>query len=120
MFWWRKRQLHSKDSHTRKEAAETLGASGDLRAVEPLIVMLQDTDYSVRKAAVQALQQIGDTRAISPLITMLQNYSRPDDQEVAAKALDSLGWKHTDEVHHALRAVALREWKTAISIGLPA
>jgi len=61
-------------------------ALDDKRAVEPLLVCLQDEDSNVRRHAAEALGKLGNQRAIAPLIACLK------DQDVnvrsfAAKAL---------------------------------
>jgi HEAT repeat protein len=53
----------------RYMAARALGEIGDLRAVEPLITALHDTDADA--AAAEALGEIRDTRAIRPLTAAL-------------------------------------------------
>ncbi len=59
MLWWALRQMRSKDTSTRKRAAEKLGLSKDARAVQPLMAALKDQDKQVRKAAADALYWIG-------------------------------------------------------------
>lgn len=60
--------LKDKDAQKRVKAAETLAASCDARAVEPLVAALKDPETAVRVAAAQALGQLGDRNAIEPLI----------------------------------------------------
>jgi HEAT repeat protein len=60
--------LKDKDAQKRVKAAETLAASCDARAVEPLVATLKDPEVAVRVAAVQALGQLGDRSAIELLI----------------------------------------------------
>ncbi|MDD5018734.1 MAG: HEAT repeat domain-containing protein, partial [Eubacteriales bacterium] len=57
----------------RKAAAKALGQTGDVRAVEPLIVALGDMYEDVCKAAVEVLGQIGDARAVKSLIAALED-----------------------------------------------
>ena len=59
--------LADPDPTLRWKGAEALGRLGDPRAVDDLILALQDGDRLVRKKAVWALGSIGDPRAISPL-----------------------------------------------------
>jgi HEAT repeat protein len=67
-----------------------LAASGDARAVEPLIRALGHGDYDVCRAAAHALGQLGDARAIEPLIKALwDNHSGACF--AAAEALARLG-----------------------------
>ena len=44
-----------------------------MRAVKPLIVVLEDKDREAREEVVEALGEIGDSNAVEPLIAMLQN-----------------------------------------------
>jgi HEAT repeat protein len=86
-----------------------LGQSGDPRAVEPLIVVLQHNRLDIsaqtvvpkiplRAAAATALGQLGDSRAVEPLIAVLQNKGAPTVsifmmpvRAAAASALGQLG-----------------------------
>jgi len=49
--------LKSEESDVRKYAAESLGAIGDPRAVNPLIQALKDENWKVRREAVWALER---------------------------------------------------------------
>jgi len=66
-------ELNDYGFHLRGIIAGALGMIRDNRAVEALIVTLQDKDKFVRWAAAGALFQIGDDRAIRSLITNLQD-----------------------------------------------
>lgn len=61
----------SKDHMTTpsSEAAQALGKIGDIRALEPLIAVLEDP--YVRMSAVNGLILLGDKRAVDPLIKLL-------------------------------------------------
>ena len=63
-------------ARVRWEAAQSLGAIADVRAVGPLIAVLDDQDKDVREASIQALGKIGDTRAVEPLIVALKDQDR--------------------------------------------
>lgn len=72
---------YTKDASVREAAAHALGEIGDPRAVEPLIVVLNDNDWEkrfenrpVRFAAASALGRIGDSRAVRPLAEALNEY----------------------------------------------
>jgi HEAT repeat protein len=75
--------------------AQALGQLGDLRAVEPLIELLDTSNLGVTQAAAIALGKLGDARAIYPLIDVFRH--EWDDTETittwqeAAKALVSIG-----------------------------
>ena len=62
--------------YVRRAAVEALVRLGDVRAVEPLLAMLRDSDGDVRLAAVEALGRLGDVRAVEPLLAMLQRQRR--------------------------------------------
>lgn len=50
-----------------------MGRLGDVRAVDPLIRALKDSEDNVRSAAAQSLGCIGDNNAVEPLIEFLGN-----------------------------------------------
>ncbi len=72
-------------------AAYALGEFGDERAVEPLIELLDDDDYVVRLAAAYALGEIGDARAVEPLINALEDQPNWSSREAAKEALKKIG-----------------------------
>src|SRR5688500_11977735 len=74
------------DSSVRKAAAEALGEIKDVRAVEPLIAILQDIDRDVAMAAAEALGEIKDARAVEPLILALDDQAGRISQD-AMRAL---------------------------------
>jgi HEAT repeat protein len=63
------RRDHPDDSWRRNWVADALGMLGDPRAVEPLIMALDDVD--VRESAAEALGRIGDIRALESLERLL-------------------------------------------------
>ncbi len=81
--------LHHKAWEVREGAAQALGAIGDARAVEPLILSLGDEDWEVRKASAKALGEIGDARAVEPLIAALQD-KESGVRESAGEALKKI------------------------------
>jgi len=83
---WRNGRLY-KNRAVRQAAAESLGELGDTRAVEPLIVALEDSDSLVRHRAAEALGKLGDKRAVEPLIIALQG----KNVEVRCAAARALG-----------------------------
>jgi HEAT repeat protein len=64
-----------KDVHSavRINAVQVLGEMEDIRAVGPLVAVLQDADWHVRESAVKALGEIKDTHAVEPLIAALKD-----------------------------------------------
>lgn len=64
--------LHDSNKYIRENAAFVLGKIKDVRAVDPLINVLQrDTERDVRSSAARGLGLIKDSRAIQPLFTAL-------------------------------------------------
>lgn len=59
----------------RAQAAATLGNLGDPRAVDPLLLALDD-EPSVCRAAATALGQLGERRAVQPLLRRLRDPAR--------------------------------------------
>ncbi len=89
------RELEADDGAVRRRAAKALGATGDARAVGPLIERLaHDTEADVRQIAARALGQLGDGRAVDPLLTATVGDS-PVVREGAAHALCALGGPKT-------------------------
>ena len=83
---------YEKDHGIRRDAAASLGNANEVRAVEPLIASLRDSEPAVCRAAATALGLIGDPRAVEPLIRIAA--SQDADQDVrndAVKALVTLG-----------------------------
>jgi HEAT repeat protein len=68
-------------------AARALGQIGDVRAVEPLIRLLEVEDSSIRSVAARALGSIGDMRAVEPLIRLLKD----EEASVRGAAVRALG-----------------------------
>ncbi|MBD2456858.1 HEAT repeat domain-containing protein [Nostoc sp. FACHB-87] len=54
-------------------AAQKLGELGDIRAVEPLLQVLNHPSSKVRTNAIKSLVKLGDSRAVEPLIQCLQD-----------------------------------------------
>jgi HEAT repeat protein len=64
--------LRNEEVSVRRDAAETLGKMGDVRAVEPLLTAaVSDTDAIVRSSAAMALQHVDEARAVKSLIGVL-------------------------------------------------
>lgn len=80
--------LQDQDIAVRAEAASSLGKLSDMKAVEPLISMLQyDSDPYVRSLAARALGELGDPRAMEPLRNAIMN----DTMEVSLEAGKAAG-----------------------------
>src|SRR5919205_3697212 len=65
-------RLKSASAADRRDAIGRLVEMEDLRAVEPLLPMLKDSDSGVRSAAANALGVLADKRAVEPLIVLLK------------------------------------------------
>jgi HEAT repeat protein len=139
---------YQKDARVRQAATEALGAVRDVRAVEPLIAVLKDTDKNVRWAAVKALGESGDARAVDQLIALLKdrnlrniaadtlgkigdaraikplildlNDSDPYYCREAAEALRKIGWQPDKDEKGAYYWIILGQWDKCIEIGSPA
>ena len=77
------------------QAAHILGKLADPRAVEPLIVALQDESDSLRADAARALGRIGDERALPALLRMQVTETGKDDngrpiKKIAAEAISRI------------------------------
>ncbi|MCG7850959.1 MAG: HEAT repeat domain-containing protein [Methanosarcinaceae archaeon] len=73
--------LESKEVTIKLGAAELLGKIADLRAVEPLIVLIaKDRNEVVIATGIKSLGQIGDLRAVKPLEIILQ-YVNPTGEK---------------------------------------
>jgi HEAT repeat protein len=72
-FWFRLRQIESRDRVTRTRGAEALGRSRDPRAVEPLIkLLLEGGFFDDRSIAREALTQLGPI-AVDALVQVLRD-----------------------------------------------
>jgi len=88
----------------RMRAVVALGKIGDPRAVEPLIVTLQDLqdeELWVRQYTARALGKIGDPRAVEPLIVALGD----EDSNVGIDAANALGEIGVSAVAHLIVAL---------------
>src|ERR1700710_2863005 len=65
------RDLNHRVWEVRRDAAESIGESGDTRAVVPLVRVLQDGVGAVRFAAASSLGKLGDASAVPALINLL-------------------------------------------------
>jgi HEAT repeat protein len=81
--------LDALDQDAYGDVARTLGRSGDVRAVEPLLNTLSGATYVSRQAAIEALGMLGDKRALPAFLNAL-NDDTASVREAAVKALDKL------------------------------
>jgi HEAT repeat protein len=70
-----------------------LGGSGQQRAVEPLIALLNDPNHNAIASVAAALESLKDPRAIPPLAVAFSKAPQGDPRRLIARALDSLGWQ---------------------------
>ncbi|HEX6975830.1 MAG TPA: HEAT repeat domain-containing protein [Vicinamibacterales bacterium] len=82
--------LESRAWTARKNAAWTLGALDDSRAVQALVAALRDTEPSVREQVAWALGAIGDDAAVDGLVAALKD-ENARVREQAAWALGAIG-----------------------------
>jgi HEAT repeat protein len=88
------RQLSDENPTIRSRSAESLGNTGDLRAVEPLTGLLTDPVPDVVWVALLALGKLRDPRAINSILTCLESPDRWTRQG-AAWALGEIGDQRT-------------------------
>jgi len=87
--------LDKEQGKYKEIAAKILGELGDCQAVEPLISLLQISNWEYQKAAAEALGKLGDARAIPELLKILHNRFLPYGPLVrpeVANALRALGF----------------------------
>ncbi len=120
--------LKTSDDTGKKLAATILGNTGDKRAAEPLVELLQldMKDKYVKIRTIQALGNIKDKRAVEPLINIL---SDKETRGVTIDALSKIGGneaaealittlkKDKDEIIRGLSAQALGKLKDKKAIG---
>ncbi len=80
-----------RDYKVRRDAAVALGATGDARAVEPLIQALKDQSWWVRSEAASALGELADSRAVQPLGILALKDEDPHVRDPAVRALGTIG-----------------------------
>jgi HEAT repeat protein len=98
---------------------EALGEIGDPKAVEPLIMLLEDRNNEIRWEAALALGAIGDTRAIGPLKGALKDRDRYVRYGAAA-ALEKLEWAPSSREEYALLLNGKQEWDSLAELGTAA
>lgn len=99
-------------------AAEALARFRDGRALEPLLIVLNDEENASQRRvrAIKALGTLEDAQAVEPLVTLLWD-ADSDVRKAASAALEALGWRPVDAVERARDAVARREWTKAAGLG---
>jgi len=86
-------QLKDQDPNVREKAIVALQGLRDRRAVEPLIILLDDKSIGVWTAAARALGRLGDARAVKPLLDRIGKMGGFADVDcvVAGRALGEIG-----------------------------
>lgn len=92
--------LKHRDIDVKRPSAIALGDMGDVRAVDHLIACLDDV--AIFEEVAQALAKLGDQRAVTPLI---KYFIKGPNPELAAQALDILGWGPRDDNVDRMRAI---------------
>lgn len=95
-----KLELEVDEFHHEERVIEnivTIGNTRDVMAVEPLIQVLNDGDYSIQREAVIALGKIGDKRIVEPFIIQILKNDDPVVREEAAKILGKMENSRTIE-----------------------
>jgi HEAT repeat protein len=90
MIWWKYQQLRLGTVKTRLAVVEKLAETFDEKAVNLLILALDDKHSDVRCVAAKALVRYHDRRAVEPLVNLLQD-SEPLARAAAAETLGRLG-----------------------------
>ncbi len=102
-------QLRSRDAATRRRAALNLGTPGKTSAVDPLVALLEDGDWTVREAAAQSLGRIGLASAAPALLAAIKQADRVSGQAggaaVRAACVRALGLLGGDAVPAILAAL---------------
>jgi HEAT repeat protein len=101
--------LKDKGRYEKWNAITALGDLKDVRAIDPIIPMLNEWESDIKKAAIDALIKIGDARAVKPMIALLKN-QRSDTiptKEYVAKALVNL--YHEGQLDDADKKLILAE-----------
>jgi len=74
------------------EVIEKLVEIGDMRAVEPLIMLAKKRDSFSSESAINALGNFDDKRSIDYLVKSLKDKDR-DIRTAAVESLEELGWE---------------------------
>lgn len=105
----------------RVTVAEALGVIRDPRAASVLAETLgNEREFvNVRTAVASVLGRTGAPGAIEPLLGSLR-HRNARFREVAARALNQLGWQPGPDETGAAHAVASRDWDRCLDLGEPA
>lgn len=113
-------QLSNEDKAIRTTAAMMLGTIGNIKALEPLLQILQEENGEVRAAVMDALGSLGDERAVEPLRIIMKLDPDHSQRRIAAEILNELGWTPKDVAEQAHYLIARQDWEEVIHLGEPA
>ena len=112
--------LQSHSVPVRIGAIEALVSIRDVRAVDPIIVVVNhEVSLEVRWAAALALGEIGSPVAIPSLVPLLRDPNRYI-RYGAAIALGRLGWQPANEADTAYLQIAYQNWESVRHLGTAA
>ncbi|MDD2715643.1 MAG: HEAT repeat domain-containing protein [Candidatus Wallbacteria bacterium] len=80
-------ELTVADDYAKESIIYTLGEFKDVRAIEPLVRSLKDSNEQLRKVAVEALGKIGSALAVEPLVKVL----RDSNEKIRMTIIETLG-----------------------------
>jgi HEAT repeat protein len=112
--------LALKDEEIRLAVVEALGHTFDSRALEPLMVALNDSDFYVRNSAAEALASMGLSRRGFPVIELLIADLKDHPLGLAQKALDIMKWQPGNDSVGATYWIATGQIHKSVAIGAPA
>jgi len=112
--------LQSRFVPVRLGAIEVLGTIRDIRAVSPLLAVIDcDASLEIRWAAVLALGEIGSPDAVPFLVPLLRDPNRYL-RFGAATALARLGWQPQNNTDTAYHLIARQDWEAVRRLGAAA
>jgi len=109
--------ISSRRAPARAVGIILLGWKRDLRATEPAIGLLHDTNKLVRWAAVRTLGNLGDVHALTPLTALLAD-DTPRIRTATAAALSAIGDRRAIEPLAARLTDAEAEVRSTVALAL--
>ena len=97
---WMK-QLHQGDLTQQTAAIQALGASGNSKAVAPLVRTLHKASAPLIIAICQALAQLGDLRSVRPLLSQIK-HEDAHVRRAALRALLAIGQNQASNISDAM------------------
>lgn len=82
--------LDDHEKMTREAAIQSLGKSGNPKAVPHIIEHLNESSFAIKLSAIEALEALGDPQAIAPLQKVAENDSDVLIREKAKEAIATL------------------------------